>query len=309
MEATDQQRLRRRLRQLAQWCSQGRLAAAEMELHEWLRGCEPDSPVLPSARYLLAALLGRRGADREAIAVLGPVHRSEAGGVGVDELKLAVTLLITAGLNDAATRAARELHSRFGHVARVEQWLLDLRVLSQRELPEVPAAAARELAGELLARPEVVTTLTYALKQDLHTQNLALLRAALPTVAADLQTLGDQESLLAVYTSLAELALLADEEDEARRWAQRGLKLNPYSASLALVVAQVSDEPAQAERATDVLERVSRAHPTYPDVAAALIRRTRADGRIDDARLKLAQWQAREPDHPIAAQLYRELAA
>lgn len=306
MEATDSQTPRRRLQTLARWCVTGRLAGAELELHEWVRKT-PNAP--PAARFLLAALLGRRGADREAIAVLGPVHRGEGREASIGELQLAVTLLITARLHDAATRAARELHSRFGHEAGVRAWLLNLRVLSPRELPDVPAGAARELAAEILARPGVVTTLTYAMKQDPQPPHLRLLRAALPAVAADLSTLGDPESLLTVYTALAELAVLAGDEDEARRWAHRGLSLNPYAASLALVLAEVRDEPSQAERATQVLERVSQAHPSYPDVAAALIRRTRADGHLDEARLKLAQWRDREPENPIAAQLVRELAA
>jgi hypothetical protein len=85
--------------------------------------------------------------------------------------------------------------------------------------------------------------------------------------------------------------------------------VSPYTASLALVLAEVRDDPAVGPPARAALEAAAQAHPQYPDVQAALIRREQADGRLDDARRHLSLWLSRQPANPLARQVAQELAA
>jgi hypothetical protein len=118
----------------------------------------------------------------------------------------------------------------------------------------------------------------------------------------------DRRTLM-ICQAMAQLALLADDADDARRWAHRGLRVDPYSASLALVLARITDDPAVGPPTHAILTAVAEAFPLYPDLQAALIRRDKAEGRDDDARRRLSLWLDRQPDHPLARQVQQELAA
>jgi len=76
-----------------------------------------------------------------------------------------------------------------------------------------------------------------------------------------------------------------------------------------LLLAKMEDDTALGPPAREVLADVSRVFPKYPDVRAALIRRENQDGRSGDARRRLELWLQREPTHPLALRLERELAA
>jgi hypothetical protein len=103
--------------------------------------------------------------------------------------------------------------------------------------------------------------------------------------------------------------MLSSDEDDARRWAHRGLKLNPYHAPLALVLSQIEDDAALGPPAVQVLAGVAAANPGWPDVRAALIRRELADGLAQRARHRLEQWLRDEPASTMARQLQKEIAA
>ena len=113
---------------------------------------------------------------------------------------------------------------------------------------------------------------------------------------------------------MAELALFVDDTDDARRWAHRGLRINPQSAPLALVLARTGDDPAFELRAVDVLNGAVAAHPTYPDLRAAMIRagKVRRRPRRCVARPASSEGLARQTQpgsHPIARRVEQEIAA
>ena len=102
---------------------------------------------------------------------------------------------------------------------------------------------------------------------------------------------------------------MAEDRDDARRWARHGLQANPHSAPLALALSQVSKDPASDAHAAEALQRACSAHPDYPDLRRALILCEHEQGNAHTARLQLKQWLERQPGHPIATKLAEELAA
>ncbi|MCX5660309.1 MAG: hypothetical protein NTW19_11390 [Planctomycetota bacterium] len=296
-----------RLDRLAHWCVEGQLAAAELELHEWRR--EPDAP--EAVRFMLAALFARRHADDDALALLRRGMRDESYAHGdADGLLLAIALFVAGDLPDSARQSLLQLFHHRGDDPGIAAWIRALELPGTADLPAVPDAQIERLAAELLSDPEVIPTLVAAQKVRAVTTDLTLLRQAIarmlqapqnaPHPALDLPT---------IYQALAELAMLAHDADDARRWAHRGLRINPYSAALALVVSQVDDDETLGPPAQHVLAGAIAANPRYADLRAALIRRQRREGKDDEARLFLADWLGDQPDHPLALQLQRELAA
>jgi len=116
--------------------------------------------------------------------------------------------------------------------------------------------------------------LVVALKYAPQTRPISLLRGALARVTRDFQ---EDPQMPRLCQALAELALLIGDEDDARRWAHRGLRLEPFNATLSLVLAQITDDTTVGPAATEMLKRVSLKFPQYPDVAAALERRQELD--------------------------------
>jgi lipopolysaccharide biosynthesis regulator YciM len=133
-----------------------------------------------------------------------------------------------------------------------------------------------------------------------------MLRDSLARIARDVF---DDEQTMMLCTAQAQLAMLAGDADDARRWAHRGLRMNPYAATLSLVLADLSDDEALGPPAADVLRRVNEKHPTYPDVRRALIKREMRDGQVATACMRLKEWLDAEPQSPVAEQLAREIAA
>ncbi len=273
----------------------GAQAAAELELAAWTR--QADCP--GEAKAVFAASLAQRGRCDDARRVL-------AGASGIDEMKLLISVLISAGLDDAARRLGRKLHQRRGHHPSVTRWLVTMNVPGSRDLPAAPDAMVEKLAAELAERPGLIETLTTAQKHEPRPESVLLLRRAGAMLVKGYQ--GD-EVFVTLCRALADLAVLAGDLDDARRWAHRGLKADPYCAKLALVLSELSDEPGVGPAARQVLARVARKYPHYPDVRAAMIRRAAADGRPAAARRRLAAWLRRDPDSPTALRLKKELAA
>jgi hypothetical protein len=291
-----------RLARLADWCLGGRIAAAELELHDWRR--HEDCPA--QARVMLAALLARRGATEQALAVVAPASRSGAQSDSEQAL-MHLALLLTAELPDTARRAALNLYHHHGQSTSVRAWLAAMQPPGLTELPAVPRATIDQLAGDLRARPAVIPALVAAQKLRPDLQQVSLLRQALDRAARDLSD--NPQTAVPTCQALAELALLADDRDDARRWAHRGLRLDPYAVALALILAQVSDDPAVGPPAHQVLAQAADMFPNYPDLQAAAIRREHSDGNAAAARMRLEHWLARSPQHPAAKRLAEELAA
>lgn len=292
-----------RLRRLADACLDGGLAAAELDLYAWRR--EPDCP--DAARVLLASLLARRGEREAARLVLDEGLPAEIETAQPALLQLLVALLAAEGLDDAAERFAQLLRRCDRGDADTRRWL-GMMALDGRGAEEAAPSMGdhQTLAIQLTEQPHLIASLVYAQKHEPHQSSIALLRDALGCAEPRL-TFTDHH--VPVCLALAELAVLADDAADARRWAQRGLVLDPYSAPLAMVLNQVSDEPELAPTAAKTLGDVATRFPNYPDVRAALIRREFASGKRTSAQQRLATWLNEEPASALAQSLQQELAA
>lgn len=292
--------IERRLARLSRWCVDGRVVAAELELYEWRR--LPDCPA--EAVALLAGRLER--SNRQALAAsllnerIAASHESEPV-----ILQTLIAIHLAAGDSRAATYIAR-LHREHGHAPAVMRWLGTLCPSHTAALPPVSHATIEQLAGELLDQIDVIPSLVAAQRIERDERTITMLRGAITQMLRDI---GDERSMLTACQALADLAMLAGEQDDARRWAHRGLKLDPYAAQLAIVLSRVDDDLAVGPPASSILQGAVNAHPKYPDLRAALIRREFAEGRIDVARRRLHQWLQREPNQPLAIRLQTELAA
>jgi len=291
---------RARLHRLVGWCMDGSVVAAELELTDWSR--EPDCP--SEARLLLAACLATNGEPESALHHLRRVEPDEA--LYPEALKLLIALMIQREHPEAARTTAQRLFNADGHAAHTRVWLHSITPPGTRELPRVPESAVNQLASDLIDQPQVIPSLVAALKLEPDESHLAVMRPALERMMRDLTA--PREALM-LCLGLAELALLAHDADDATRWAYRGLRIDPYHAPLALVVAQLEDLHGAEGSATRVLEQAVQQHPTYPDLRAAMIRRTRRDGQEEQARYQLKLWLQSEPENHVAIKLQRELAA
>jgi lipopolysaccharide biosynthesis regulator YciM len=279
----------------------GRVAEAELHLHAWCRHAAAPA----GARLLLGALLARRGATGDAMAVLERTAH-HAPDADADTTRLHISVLVQAGLLDTARRLVRLLHDGHGHHPAVAQWIAALDLFGKGAANGVSHAEVEHLAAELIEAPQVIPSLVAAAMIEPRREDIDLLRSAIQRIAADA---ADDRQVIVICQAMAQLAMLALDRDDARRWAHRGLKLDPYNATLALVLGEVSDDLNVGPAAADVLRRVATAHPTYPDVRASLIRREHSDGRPEAARIKLAQWLEQDPANPHALDMVRELAA
>lgn len=286
-----------RLAQLARMAQQGGAAAVELELHAWRR--RGDCPT--AARVMLAGLLAQRGRCDTALTILEEADEHDA-----EALRLRIALLLDQDrLTDAKT-CVEQLYHEHGYDPKVTMWLRGMEAPGVEMLPVVSDAVVDTLAGELIGRIELVHSLVAAQKVRPELRSVRLLREAIRTMARDV---ADRRQMVTVCEAVAELSLLLGDEDEARRWAHRGLRLEPYYAPLAMVLSRVEDDVSVGPPATQVLSATAEHHPTYRDVLAALIRRQFAEGDHEAARARLQRWHREEPHEPIVQTLKRELAA
>jgi len=290
-----------RMARLCQACVQGQVAGVELELYAWRR--EPDCPM--AAHVLLATLLSRRDQLTDALAAL-PRHDQITCDDDAQCAMLLISLFVTAGYQEAARHLLGQLHRDLGCNRRVIDWIRLLQMPGSTALPPVSESTADELGVQLLRQPQVIPALVAAQRIDPDEHEIALLRQSLDRIARDVF---DDEQTMMLCTAQAQLAMLAGDGDDARRWAHRGLRMNPYAATLSLVLADLSDDEALGPPAGDVLRRVNEKHPDYPDVRSALIRREYRDGQTSVARMRLQQWLDSEPQSPHAGELAREIAA
>ncbi|MEM1108036.1 MAG: hypothetical protein AAGH99_05015 [Planctomycetota bacterium] len=262
----DQHETLERLRHMA---LNGRLAEAELELHDW---CRKDAPV--EARVFLAALLARRDDFEAARQVLGDPQRSHPQNMDADQARLAVAVLIQSGLEDSARRLAAWLYHLHGDDQSVARWIALMDIPAMTALPAVPDATVERLADELAATPDTVASLVYAMKQAPQTRPISLLRAAVARMTRDFVGRPEMPTLT---QGLADLAHLLSDEDDARRWAHHTLRLDPYNAAMALLLGQLEDDEAVGPTAAQTLKRVALKFPGYPDVQAAYQKRLELD--------------------------------
>lgn len=162
------------------------------------------------------------------------------------------------------------------------------------------------VAEALSQRMDLLATLVRALELRPDTGLMELLMAACRRLWA---TQAHQKDRQAICEAMARLAEASAEPAEAARWAHEGLRLDPTSARLALIVGRCAKDEQHGPPARVVLTLAARAWPAYRDVRAALIRRRADDGRQASARRMLERWLEREPRSPLARRLAQELAA
>lgn len=263
---TEQHAMLDRLRHLA---VDGRLAEAELELHAW---CRQDGPV--AARVMLAALLARREAFDAARQVLGSPERQQPQDMDAEQAKLTIAVLISSGLDDHARRLSAWLYHLHGDDPTVAQWIAVMDVPGLTALPAVPDATVERLSDELSAQPDTVPSLVYALKHAPRTRPISLLRAAVARMTRQFE---GQPEMPKLTQALAELAHLIGDEEDARRWAHKGLRLDPFNATLALLLGNLEDDEAVGPTAQQTLKRVAMKFPQYPDVQKAYKNRVELD--------------------------------
>ena len=257
------------LQRLQQWAVNGRLAEAELELHAW---CRQDGPL--AARVVLAALMARRDDMEAARQILGQPERTNPRGMDAEHAKLAVAVLIGSGLEDHARRLSAWLFHLHGDDPQVARWVAVMDVPGLTALPAIPDATVERLADELSSNPDLVPSLVYAQKHAPRTRPISLLRAAVARMSAAYH---DTDTMPMLTQALAELAHLVGDDEDARRWAHHGLRLDPYNSVLALLLGKLEDDEAVGPTAAQTLKRVAMKFPHYPDVQKAYADRLELD--------------------------------
>ncbi|MEM1211289.1 MAG: hypothetical protein AAGI68_03230 [Planctomycetota bacterium] len=267
----------------------GRLAEAEMMLHGMKR--EPGCPEV--VRTTLAAWMSRRGEYAAAESLL-----TEAAGIGVNQKLMAAVRTL---------RGGQDGDEALG-------WLERADPVEGDALPEADEAGIDRLRAELMADPGVLESVVagLGLMGDGEGSGQArLLRAGLEQAAEDLIRAGHG---LMVCRAMARLCELLGDHAGANAWARRGLAEQPTDEKLGLLLSRQPDEvegvdPGGGESTAVVLARISDAHPDYPDVRAALIRRLMKDGEAGEAMRRLEAWRTEEPGCGVAEALEKEVAA
>lgn len=289
------------IKQIAEMCRQGQLAGAELELHAAYRqaGC----PAV--VHVLLASLLARRGRHADAAKILNRIQPASIEQADPDEIKLTISLLISLDRPDDAAELGKAYHLAYGHEA--DDWLRDMSVPDAQRLRGSPDQKIDELARDLAREPKAIHALVFAQRQQRDLPTVDLLRKAIRRIVPLFEH--DPRQMTAICRAMAELSLLAGDQPQARRWAHRGLEEDPYCAQLALLLDRLRDDGGTALPPYSVLTCAAHHHLDYPDVQAALIRRELIEGRLQDARKRLADWLEREPYSPHALRLQEDLAA
>jgi hypothetical protein len=295
----------------------GRAAEAHLDLYEWSR--QGHCPSL--ARVLLAGL---EAADGEYESARWALDRNLGEEHDPLSLQLMLLLDIDQQLSTSGANVAGFLANHFGHHAPTVSVLQTLEIDDQLDSERLPLELVDELAGSLAARPQLIPTLTEAQKRAPNPSRIELLRRAV------LRILDELDEPRQGCESLAELSRLAGHQDDARRWARRGLAYKPYSAKLALMLddldppmAELLDEsqpapgssaPIEPQQPIErevlaILEEVARQRPDWPDVQRAMILRCGHEGLWDEAHRHVDEWLARRPNDPWAQRTAQELAA
>jgi hypothetical protein len=233
-----------------------------LELCDWRR--EKDCP--QSVSVLQACLSAAEGDWHEATRLLGDNWGFKTDA---DWLTLRLACAVMTGDTAKAERTARELHRQYGHDTAVRGWLAAMDPTGLGAQAGWSTSAVDSLAEQLMGRWDLIEAITFAQEHRPRSGMLSLLRRALARLIRPAS--GQRDAELVLCRSLAKLAMLSGDDEDARRWAERGLKLDPYQASLALVLSWV-DDAQQPGRAVEALRTVAYKHPGYRDIAAAIRR-------------------------------------
>lgn len=282
--------------------SQGHSATAELALVGRLdRGVATADETV-----LLAGALAQRHAYVHAIDRL-----QSSPMIAARKLQIACETL--RGRPSRARSLADSLHHEHNDQPSVATWLQVMEARARPQLASRPAApmsreqsgsVVQQLAAELMTQLQLIPALVAAQVLRPRRDDIATLRGAIDLLSRDAE---DDAAQRLICEAMARLALLAGDSDETRRWAHRGLRIDPFHAPLALMLSEVDDDVTLGPRTADVLARVAAANPTYPDVLAALIRREHRDGRTSLAQRRLDGWLARDPHNAIAAGVCEDL--
>lgn len=278
----------------------GALAGAELELHAWAR--HKDCP--GEARVLLASALVCRGQLQDALAVLHP--QIDLARYRFDQQlgKMLVAVLVEADMAQSAQRVAGLCFDQLGRQGQMADWLEATDAPGFGQLGVQSEATIEELAQELTASFELIPSLVAVQEIELDLSTAALLRDALYHMTPHTF---DQSHSLTLNLALARLSLILEDQDEARRWAYRGLRIDPLNASLALILARVQGDASIGPDSAVILGKVADAFPHYPDIQAAAIRCEQALGHGKRARIRLNDWLVRDPQEKLAQKLAREM--
>lgn len=288
----------RQLGEILELIRNGQRDLAMIELGQWSR--QSDCP--SRARLLYAGLLADSGQPDRALRIVSQLVESDNASAA--ELKMMICLLVEQELDQTAEKTLGRLFDQCGDQSGIDTWIHATRMPGHERLPAESRATVEMMAGELLVEPGLIPSLVYGLRLAPDRSRAAMLRRA---IAHLLPAFEDTDQMLPACQALAELSMLLGEESDARRWAHRGLKIDPYCAKLAMLLARLSDDPQIGPAAAKVLRRVLSRYEQYPDVRAALIRREHRDGRFNSARKLLADWLKRDPKAPLARGLEQEL--
>ena len=279
-------------------CLAGRKAQAHLELSQWAR--QDDCPTL--GRVLLAWLDLEADQPEHAAAAL---QRNLARGLDPMTGQLQVLVDLAQELPEATREAAERLLHQAGHDPSTRRFLGSLS-LTETASKHIPLETVEQLAAELIGEPQLIPTLVRAQQINPQSSQIDLLRRSLARVVSDL------DAPYVAIEALAELAVVADDADDARRWIQRGLQEQPFSARLAILLDNLPNdesEPKAGLRPLDVLRRAAGAEPTYPDLRRRLILRHHQAGYHQAARHQAGNWLDAEPSNDLARMTWREGAA
>ena len=245
---------------------------AEFDLQDWCD--EPDAP--SEARVALASMLARRGEVLRARVALGEPQRRDNHNMNAQEGVLAIGLLLSAGNEREACQVAAWLNHLHGHDPSVSRFVQLLDLPGLRSLPEFESRHVTRLADELASSPDIVPSLVFAQKLAPNTRTLSALRSAIKQLVYKFEA---TSYFAPMQQALAQMAEMVGDEEDALRWAHRGLQADPYNATLALLLGRVEDNEAVGPPASQVLKRVSLKFPGYPDVQRAFVQRQEYDLR------------------------------
>lgn|GEM_PF-1085965 len=289
-----------KLLRLANWAAGDRRAQAMLELCDWQTAA--DCPA--DATALLLGLLIQQGEHDEARVIIESMSQQDAASD--TQLVRYRIALATKSRDPQVSRLIESLHRNHGHEPSVMRWLQMFQVAANDQPSSISESTINQLAGELLEHLEAIPSLVAAQKLSPDVQTISMLRGAMVQMERDVD---EDRTMLTLCQALADLAMLANDGEDARRWAHRGLHIDPYAAPLAIILSKVQDDPAIGPPASSILKAAVNAHPKYPDLRAALIRREASEGRVEVAKRRLHQWLQREPNQSMALRLQQELSA
>ncbi len=278
----------------------GQRELANMELSDWSRseGCSS------AARVLLARCSVLSGDIKGARVALARNLRD-----GADSLtcRMQYLLDLREELPEAMRRSAGMLLHAFDNYEMTDRFVESMLLADDESRGEIPIEAVEHLACELLREPDVIPTLVVGQRVAMREDRVELLRRSIRRVVHDLPDPAMGMEALVV------LSKLIGDVDDARRWARRGLHLMPTSASLALLLDELTEMDGEEEEweepAVEVLARVAEVYPQYADVQYAMVQRYLRNGMKREALVWSRDWAAREPHQPLAQRAMRELAA